>query len=59
MFPGTIVKAHDRLRTTCKTGDRHSNDFPDGVNNGHDSNVQVTARIWKELHYRQSVLIHL
>lgn len=43
MLPGSVVKAGHRLATVVQPVNGHHHHLPDGVENGHDADIQITA----------------
>ena len=43
ILPGPIIEADHRLGAVCDAGDRHGDDFTDGIDDSHDAHIQVPA----------------
>ena len=43
----TVIKAHNRLRTGSQTGYRHGDNLSDGIDDSHNSDVDISAIMLK------------
>ena len=43
IFLCTVIKSQNRLGAVGHAGNRHGDDLPDGIDDGHDPHIQIAA----------------